>query len=231
MSISGVNFSQTSALYQQRRLDFKTLASAVQAGDTAAAQAALTSYQQDVLAIGASGASSDKKGSGSFATKIKTDFSNLAAAVQAGNITDAQAALTAYQQDRQAIRQGNTDQKSDTSSLVKDLTSLITSIQSGDATGEQSAADAVAKDLQSVAQSGGSDKAHHHHHHLDTESAPSSTDNSQTANATNTTTDSSNSSTSTNSFSLTQAQQLAAILKKFAEAFVDASQSTTQFVL
>jgi len=69
------------------------------------------------------------------------------------------------------------------------------------------------------------------YHHLDTGSAPSSTDNSQNANATNTTTDSSNPSASTNSFSLTQAQQLAAILKQFAEAFVDASQSTTQFVL
>jgi hypothetical protein len=222
MSISGVNGDTLGALLHQRRLDFKTLTSAVKAGDPNAAKAALQSYQQDVQAIDSAGGSGGGTELGPFATKIKTDLSSLVSAVQSGSVADAQTALTAYQQDRHSLRQGDAGQPTDTAALIKDLTSLITAIQSGDATGEQTSAAAAAKDLLAATQPGGSDKAHHHHHHH-TEGAPSSSDGSAASDA--------SANTVNPTQNANQTQRLAAILKQFTEAFLEANQATTHAVL
>ncbi len=236
MSTSGVSLSAISALFQQRRLDFKTLTSAIDAGDTTAAQDALKSYQNDNNAIGAAGGSSQTKTGGSFGVKIKTDLSNLTSAVQSGNITDAQAALKTFRQDRQALRQdsASTDPNSTTSSsLSDDLTKLITAIKSGDASGEQTSADALAKDLLAAVQSGGTDKAHghhgHHHHHDGgvAASGDGSVTPSPVASADVSTTSSTDTSASTStSNSGDPTSRLAAVLKQFFETFLDANQTT-----
>ncbi len=134
MSISGVNCcSDPRDLLHQRLLDFKTLASAVESGDPVAAKAALQSYQNDVQTVAPVPSAGDASDSGSFAAKIKVDLSNLATAVQSGHLDDAKVALTAYQQDRQAVRQGTADAASSPgSSPVETLSSLLTSFQSGD---------------------------------------------------------------------------------------------------
>jgi hypothetical protein len=166
MSISAVNGSSVHALFHQRRVDFKALAQAVEAGDTTASQAALQNYQQDAQAIAADAAPSDSGGAGDFATQIKTDLSNLTAAVQAGNMTDAQTALAAYEQDKDSLRDAGSAQVSDASSaFAQNLTSLLQSVQSGDAEGIKASGTALAKDVQSLSQSEGSHGVHHHHHH------------------------------------------------------------------
>jgi hypothetical protein len=171
MSISGVNGTDARALFYQRRLDFKALAAEVEAGagDATAAQTALQSYQKDVQAIASAVAptgAADSSAPSDFVTRIKTDLSNLTAAVQSGNMTDAQTALTAYEDDRDTQIEAAPAPSSDaSSSFVKDLTSLIQSVQSGDTSGIKTSSAALTKDVQSLSQSGGAHGAHHHHHH------------------------------------------------------------------
>jgi hypothetical protein len=184
MSISAIGGTDLSGLFHQRRLDFKTLASAVQAGDLTAAQAALQSYQNDTTATDAALASGQANGAYEPPPAIKTDLSNLTSAVQAGNIADAQTALQAYAQDREAQFQPTAAAPSDTTSAVaKDLTGIIQAIQSGDTSGIQSGSDALTKDLQSLFSAFGPSGAngangangvqhHHHHHHHQAQASP-----------------------------------------------------------
>jgi ribosomal protein S20 len=169
MSISGVNGTDARALFYQRRLDFKALAAEVEAGDATAAQAALQSYQKDVQSTAPAAASTDAADSNApsdFVTWIKTDLSNLTAAVQSGNMTDAQTALTAYENDRDTQFGAAPAPSNDaSSSFVTDLASLIQSVQSGDTSGIKTSSAALTKDVQSLSQSGGAHGAHHHHHH------------------------------------------------------------------
>jgi len=166
MSISAVNGSSVYALFHQRHADFKALAQAVEAGDPTAAQAALQNYQQDAQAIAGDNASSGSGGASDFATQIKTDLSNLAAAVQSGNMTDAQTALAAYEQDKDPQRDVAPAQAGDASSaFAQVLNSLLQSVQSGDADGIKASGTALTKDVQSLSQSEGSRGVHHHHHH------------------------------------------------------------------
>jgi hypothetical protein len=175
MSINAISGTDLPGLFHQRRLDFKTLASAVQAGDLTAAQAALQSYQKDTAATDAALASGQPNaGAYDPPPAIKADLSNLTSAVQSGNITDAQTALQAYAQDRDAQFQPRADSAADaTSDVAKDLTGIIQAIQSGDASSIQSGSDALAKDLQSMLSAFGAGGArHHHHHHHQAQASP-----------------------------------------------------------
>ena len=221
-----VDCNTSSSLFQQRRLDFKTLTSAVDAGDTAAAQTALQDYQQDNQSIEAADGSSEFRRGGPFRVKIKADLLDLTSAVELGKITDAQAALKTLREDRAAIRQAKTDAKSEVSPLPDDMTKLIRAILSGDSAGEQASADAVANDLLSAAQSGKSEKSRGHQQRHDRR-VEAAGDGSVTPNSSAAAEGSARSSATSDTG---QTTRLAAILKQFAEAFLELTQ-TTQAVL
>src|SRR5215510_9111283 len=139
MSINAINRTDLAGLLNQRRLDFRTLASAVQAGDLTAAQAALQSYQNDTTATDAAAASAPAGDAPNLSPAIKADLSNLTSAIQSGSITDAQSALRTYAQDRDAQAQPRADSTGDaTMNVAKDLTGIVQAIQSGDTSGIQS---------------------------------------------------------------------------------------------
>ena len=125
------------------------MASAVESGDPTAAQTALQNYQKDVQTIDSIVGSTESSGSSDFATQIKTDLSNLTAAVQSGSMSDAQTALKAYEQDKDAMFQAASGRSG----------------TAADASSVQSDAAALPKDIQSPSQSGGPGATHHHHHH------------------------------------------------------------------
>lgn len=99
----------------------------------------------------------------------------LSSAVQSGDMTSAQQALTQLQQDSplvaQALQSG--DSSSD-SPQVSALKSLASAVQSGDASAAQSA-------LSQLQQSGPGGSSgvhgHHHHHHHAAPTDPATTDN------------------------------------------------------
>ena len=226
MSVSGVSQSDLYALLLQRRLDFQTMSKAVKAGNTSAAQGALTSYQADVQSIDAATGTSDADSttqSSPFATKIKTDLTTLTSAVQSGDMSSAQSALKAYAQDQASFGSGANDGDADdtSSSIVKDLTGLVSSIQSGDSSGTQTSADALVKDLQSILQgSGGPQGAHGHHHH---HGGPPPTDaQNNTTDPTSGTTSATASTTNDSSDPLTQ------LLNDFTNLVKEMTQGTSQ---
>jgi hypothetical protein len=110
------------------------------------------------------------------------DFQSLAGAIQSGNLSTAQTALTAFQQDIQNNPQGPlaTALSDSNSQISKDLQSLQTALQSNDVSGAQTAFAAVKQDLKAL---------HHHHHHKaadnadGTQSTTSATTNSATNSA------------------------------------------------
>jgi hypothetical protein len=85
------------------------------------------------------------------------DFQNLASAVQSGNFSTAQTALTAFQQDIQNNPQSPlaTALSDPNSQVSKDFQALQTALQSNNASAAQTAFAAVKQDLKSI---------HHHHH-------------------------------------------------------------------
>jgi hypothetical protein len=88
------------------------------------------------------------------------DFQGLASAVQSGDLSTAQTALTAFQKDIQNNPQGPlaTALSDPNSQISKDFQALQTALQSNDATSAQSAFATFAQDLQAL---------HHHRHHHD----------------------------------------------------------------
>jgi hypothetical protein len=96
------------------------------------------------------------------------DFKGIGTAIQSGDLTTAENALTAFQQDLQNSSQ--TSQKnplsqlfSNNSTLNNDLSALQTALKSNDAAGAQTAFKTLAQDMQSTMKT---QKAHHHHHHV-----------------------------------------------------------------
>jgi hypothetical protein len=94
------------------------------------------------------------------------DFKGIETAIQSGDLSTAQNALTTFQQDLQNSSQ--TSQKnplsqlfSNNSTLKNDLTALQTALKSNDAAGAQTAFKTLAQDMQSTMKT---QKAHHHHH-------------------------------------------------------------------
>jgi hypothetical protein len=97
--------------------------------------------------------------------KTIQDFKALASALQSNDLSGAQNALAAFQQDLQNAP-ANTKARSpfdSNSQLGKDLQAVQTALQSNDLTGAQKAFATLQQDLQSAIQSQGTHKAHHHH--------------------------------------------------------------------
>ena len=101
MSLSAVPGTSLASIYAQQRKDFQTLANAVSSGDLSQAQQALSALQANTQASQTASASSGQtsQGSSGLGVQIKTDFSALSSAVQSGDLTGAQKALTSLQQD------------------------------------------------------------------------------------------------------------------------------------
>jgi hypothetical protein len=94
------------------------------------------------------------------------DFKGIGTAIQSGDLTTAENALTTFQQDLQNSSQ--TSQKnplsqlfSNNSTLNNDLSALQTALKSNDAAGAQTAFKTLAQDMQGAMKT---QKAHHHHH-------------------------------------------------------------------
>ncbi len=113
-------------------------------------------------------------GSTSQPDSFQSDFAALLSAVQSGNITTAQSALTSIQSDLQGATAGyspsSTSSNSPTSAVagatssspMSDLDALFAAVKSGDMTGAQAALAQFKTDAQSSTQQA---TGHHHHHH------------------------------------------------------------------
>ncbi len=101
------------------------------------------------------------------------DFQALQSALQSGNLSGAQQALAAFQQDQPKSSQAvsNSSASSQTSPVAKDLQALQSALQSGNLSGAQQAFASFKQDVQSA---GGAHRAHHHHggHHATTGTQP-----------------------------------------------------------
>jgi len=99
------------------------------------------------------------------------DFKSIGSAVQSGNLTSAQSALTAFQNDLQSNSGQNPLSQlfSNNSKLSNDLTTLQTALKSNDTSGAQSAFKTLASDMQSAMKTQ-APHGHRHHHRVDAES-------------------------------------------------------------
>ncbi len=102
MSISGVS-GNLASFYTQRRQEFQALQNSVSSGNIGQAQQALSALQANTpasqTASGSGSQTSSQGGGWGPGVQIKTDFSALSSAVQAGDIAGAQNALTSLQND------------------------------------------------------------------------------------------------------------------------------------
>ena len=159
--------SGLSSLFHQRRLDFKAMESAIQSGDMTAAQKALSAWQLDTQNIQGARGSCPSQGSQPN-SPFQSDLNALVNAVESGDATSAQTALTTFDQDRQGTF-GGTGQTP--SSFMSDLQSMLSAVQSGDLSSAQKDVSTLQSDIKSF-------MAGHHHHHggisnLGSQSAPS----------------------------------------------------------
>jgi ribosomal protein S20 len=111
LSSQGLQVSQMSSAFKQRRQDFDALASALKSGDLSGAQKAFSALQQDMQAIAqtrrgqASNSSSvtqTSQSSQSGTTSLKDLMNQLKQALSSGNLQGAQKAFAAIQQNMQA---------------------------------------------------------------------------------------------------------------------------------
>jgi hypothetical protein len=104
MSVSGLDSTvSTSAVqnpFQQRRTDFRALASALRSGDLAGAQQAFAAWQQDAQG-GPQGQGAQPGGS------ISNDMQSLQKALQSGDLAGAQKAFATLQQDMRSVHHGH----------------------------------------------------------------------------------------------------------------------------
>ncbi len=118
--------------------------------------------------------------------KVRSDFATLFSAVQSGDASAAQQALTAVQSDIQSAQATYSPQGSTSSTqLPPDLQALFTAVQKGDVSGAQQALTQLQSDAQQAPASGGQGaqgvRGHHgHHHHHQTPSADTTTNNDGT---------------------------------------------------
>src|SRR5215831_12323278 len=113
MAVSGVSANCNAyaatmqSRFKQRQQDFQSLADALQAGNLPGAQQAFAALQKDRTAgqgHNVSGGSGNQQAPA--ASALKTDFDALQSAVQSGDLSGAQKALTTFQQDLQHVGQG-----------------------------------------------------------------------------------------------------------------------------
>jgi len=151
------NASQSQSGQQQS--NWSALANALQSGDLAGAQKAFaalqTNHHHHHHSGGSQGTGSDSDGN----STINSDFNTLAQSLQSGNLTGAQQAFAALQQDIQSIghTQGgqqtsqSSQQTSQTSQQNNDFNTLAKALQSGDLTGAQQAFTSLMQDAQTAA--------------------------------------------------------------------------------
>jgi hypothetical protein len=104
------------------------------------------------------------------------DFKALGSALQSGNLSTAQSALSTFQQDLQASAPAAAQTSSQSSSQPfgkntqanTDFQNLTSALQSGDLSGAQQAFASLQNDLKTA-------KGHHHHHHHGSSGASSGT--------------------------------------------------------
>jgi len=107
------------------------------------------------------------------------DFKSLSSALQSGDLSSAQAAMTTLQTDLQGA-QGNskTSQLLDpTTAAGKDFQTLQNALQSGDLKGAQDAFTALKQDVRKT------HSGHHHHHKVDNDGDTDSSTTNATTNA------------------------------------------------
>ena len=110
--------------------------------------------------------------------QIGQDFKAIGSALQSGNLSTAQTALTTFQQDLQAAsKTGATQIFGKNSQANTDYKSLAAALQSGDLSGAQKAFASLQTDLKPV------HKGHHHHHSSSSTSATTQTNNATTSSA------------------------------------------------
>jgi hypothetical protein len=147
-SIGGYNFNFMS-LFQQRYQDLTQRANAVQSGDLRSGQQTLTVVTQSAQTVSMSGASissADTYTGAASGTSPRDAFLAMIGAVQSGDISSAQDALTALQNGGSPQDTGNSG--AGDSPLLQDIAALLIEALQGDISGMQSAAKAVRNDLQ-----------------------------------------------------------------------------------
>jgi len=125
------------------------------------------------------------------------NFKSIGSAIQSGDLTTAQNALTAFQSDLQSNTGKNPLSQlfSNNSKLGDDLTSLQTALKSNDVAGAQDAFKTLVKDMQGAIKTQ-VPHGHHRHHRVGNDSqSPSSTPASSSSTTTDTTTGSTTGST------------------------------------
>lgn len=196
MSVSSVGLNQSvgasgwRSTIRQAHQDFDQLFQSLQSGDLAAAQQAYNAFQQ--LQAGQTSSTATPTASvAATANPVATDWSALGQALQAGNLSSAQTALTQLETDAKTVWQSHLQQQALTAqsvyalmqgtqgaepppaatsaatTLQTDLTALSQALQSGDSTGAQTLLGKLIADLQTSAQSFAS-RLHHRHENLNT---------------------------------------------------------------
>jgi hypothetical protein len=178
--------------------DFAALGQALQSGDLTQAQSAFSQLQSDVQASqqsrsnAAAAAAPPAPAQDQFvsttapttaptltpAEQVQQDYTQLAGALQSGNLTTAQSAFTALQQALQT-QSGNAASTSSTNSqdpILNDFNALGQALSSGNLSQAQSAFAQLQSDVQTAQQSAASQtqslsqalktavEGHHHHH-------------------------------------------------------------------
>ncbi|MGO8763999.1 MAG: hypothetical protein ACLQSR_02555 [Limisphaerales bacterium] len=93
------------------------------------------------------------------------DFQAIGSALQSGNLSTAQSALAAFQQDLQGNSQTTSSQPFGTNTKANsDYQNLVTSLQSGDLTNAKQDFTSLQTDLKSASAASSAHKGHHHHH-------------------------------------------------------------------
>jgi type VI protein secretion system component VasK len=120
--------------------------------------------------------------------QLFNDFKSIGSDIQSGDLTSAQSALAAFQNDLQ----NNTGQNplsqlfSNNSTLNNDLQNLQTALQSNDPTSAQTAFKTLIQDMQGAMQTSGAHR-HHHHHRVNNDGRNSNSSTTSTDNATDST--------------------------------------------
>jgi hypothetical protein len=160
MSISGIGSGTASliGLYQRRRQDLQSLESAVQSGDIASAQQALTSYQQDGQNIESAQASSaGALGGSAQASQLSGDLAFMISSLEADPASGGQSSFGGYERSNASLS-GSAGQ-SPRSTFMKDLNTLVQAVQSGTTAGAQSAVATLLNDSPGLAAATGHGKA------------------------------------------------------------------------
>jgi outer membrane protein assembly factor BamD (BamD/ComL family) len=200
--------------------DFSALGQALQSGNLGQAQSAFSQLQTDAQTGSQTGnvaappppPAQDQYVPSSSQTQnpaqlVQQDYTQLASALQSGNLTDAQSAFSALQQELQTqggatATSAATNSTTGTDPITNDFNALGQALASGNLTQAQSAFSQLQNDVQTAEASGSQSQGagtavqghHHHHHHggggdVSAESTTTTTD-------TDTTTTSTSSSTS-----------------------------------